>query len=105
MPLYEYRCEQRHRYEKREPFGSPPNQPCERCGKPAQRVLHAPAIAFKGSGWYRNDSRGSEPTGKIDPDGGGTKKSKKTAGTNNGANSASNRTNRKSNKSKQPAAD
>ena len=59
MPLYEYRCEKRHRYELREPFGSPAQQPCEKCGAPALRVLHAPAIAFKGGGWYKTDSRGS----------------------------------------------
>ena len=62
MPLYDYRCEKGHRYEKREPFGSPATQPCERCGETARRVLHAPAIAFKGSGWYKNDSRGSRPS-------------------------------------------
>ena len=59
VPLYEYRCEKRHRYESREPFGSPTEQPCQKCGAPAARVLHAPAIAFKGSGWYKTDSRGS----------------------------------------------
>ena len=59
VPLYDYRCEKGHRYEKREPFGSPAVQPCEKCGETARRVLHAPAIAFRGSGWYQNDSRGS----------------------------------------------
>ena len=62
MPLYDYHCEKGHRYEKREPFGSPATQPCERCGETARRVLHAPAIAFKGAGWYQNDSRGSRPS-------------------------------------------
>ena len=62
MPLYDYRCDKGHRYERREPFGSPATQPCERCGETARRVLHAPAIAFKGAGWYQNDSRGSRPS-------------------------------------------
>ena len=61
MPLYDYRCEKGHRYERREPFGSPTSHPCEKCGLPAQRVLHAPSISFKGSGWYKTDSRGSRP--------------------------------------------
>ena len=56
MPLYDYQCEAGHRYEKREPFGSPAQQPCERCGKPARRLLNAPPIVFKGSGWYKTDS-------------------------------------------------
>jgi len=58
VPTYDYRCESGHRYEKREHFGSPAQQPCERCSKPAQRVLTSPTIVFKGSGWYKTDSRG-----------------------------------------------
>lgn len=57
MPLYDYRCEAGHRYEKREPFGSSPHPPCDRCGKPAHRVLTAPTVVFKGSGWYSTDSQ------------------------------------------------
>lgn len=57
MPAYDYRCERGHRYERREPFGSPTTHACEKCGRPAQRVLNAPAIAFKGDGWYKTDSR------------------------------------------------
>lgn len=56
MPLYEYQCEAGHRIEKREPFGSPAHQPCDKCGKPAHRLLNAPPILFKGSGWYSTDS-------------------------------------------------
>lgn len=56
MPLYEYQCEAGHRVEKREPFGSPAHQPCDKCGKPAHRLLNAPPILFKGSGWYSTDS-------------------------------------------------
>ena len=59
MPTYDYRCESGHRYEKRERFGSPAQQPCERCGKQAQRVLTSPTVVFKGSGWYKTDSRGN----------------------------------------------
>lgn len=66
MPLYDYRCERGHRYEKRESFGAPAEQPCERCGRTARRLINAPAIAFKGSGWYKTDSRGEEPRGGDD---------------------------------------
>ncbi|MSQ42171.1 MAG: hypothetical protein EXR65_03950 [Dehalococcoidia bacterium] len=59
-PLYTYRCEQGHRYEKREPFGAPAEQRCQRCDRLARRVFVPPAISFKGSGWYKTDSRGSE---------------------------------------------
>ena len=57
MPLYDYRCEGGHRYEKREPFGSSAHPPCDRCGKPAHRVLTAPTVVFKGGGWYSTDSQ------------------------------------------------
>jgi putative FmdB family regulatory protein len=59
LPLYDYRCEAGHKYELRQPFGSPSEHPCEKCGKPARRVLHARPLLFKGSGFYSTDSRGS----------------------------------------------
>ena len=59
MPLYEYSCEScGKRYDKREGFDAPARQKCQHCGKTANRVLHAPPIVFKGSGFYKTDSRG-----------------------------------------------
>lgn len=58
MPVYEYLCEScGHQYEKREGFEAPPLQACVVCGKRARRVLHAPPIVFKGSGFYVTDNR------------------------------------------------
>lgn len=62
MPTYDYRCDEGHRYDKREPFGSPSEQPCDECGATARRVLHAPPVVFKGSGWYKTDSRSTSKT-------------------------------------------
>ena len=63
MPAYDYLCEAGHQYEKREPFGSPPQQPCEECGELARRQFSTPTVVFKGSGWYKTDSRGkSQPS-------------------------------------------
>ena len=62
MPIYEYRCAAGHQYEKREGFDAPAKQKCEKCGKPANRVIFAPPIVFKGSGFYKTDSRGSSST-------------------------------------------
>ena len=63
MPAYDYLCEAGHHYEKREPFGSPPQQPCEECGQLARRQFSTPTVVFKGSGWYKTDSRGkSQPS-------------------------------------------
>jgi len=60
VPLYEYACEScGQRYDKREGFDAPARQKCQHCGKSANRVLHAPPIVFKGSGFYKTDSRGT----------------------------------------------
>ena len=62
MPKYDYRCTAcGNVYEKRESFSAPSLQECPSCHGQARRVLTPPAIVFKGSGWYKTDSRGSEP--------------------------------------------
>src|SRR5437763_16095929 len=55
MPIYEYRCENDHRFEVLQKFSDDPLTTCEVCGAPAQRVLHPVAIHFKGSGFYSTD--------------------------------------------------
>ncbi len=58
MPTYEYRCPDcAHQYEKREGFDAPAAQKCPLCGGTAKRMIHAPPIVFKGSGFYVTDSR------------------------------------------------
>ena len=58
MPRYDYRCNDcGNVYEKREGFDAPALQACPECSGSARRVLTAPAIVFKGSGWYATDSR------------------------------------------------
>ena len=60
MPTYEYRCTKcGHLYEKREGFDAPARQRCSRCGAEARRVIHAPPILFKTSGFYVTDNRKS----------------------------------------------
>ncbi|TAM84115.1 MAG: zinc ribbon domain-containing protein [Acidobacteria bacterium] len=70
MPLYEYRCEKCGALiEKIQKFSDPPLATCEKCGGELTRLLSAPAIQFKGSGWYVTDyARKSNPaeTGKSD---------------------------------------
>lgn len=67
MPKYDYRCTAcGHVYEKREGFDAPAVQTCPRCEGVARRVLTAPAIVFKGSGWYITDSRKPEPVAAED---------------------------------------
>ncbi len=56
MPLVEYRCTDCERtIEVIQKFSDPDLQSCETCGGSLERLLSAPAIHFKGSGWYVND--------------------------------------------------
>lgn len=56
MPLYEYRCTTcGHIFEKIQSFSAPDEKECPRCGGPVERLISAPAIQFKGSGFYLTD--------------------------------------------------
>lgn len=56
MPLYEYRCESCDRtFEVMQKFSDAPLTSCDVCGAPVERLLSAPALQFKGSGWYITD--------------------------------------------------
>ena len=56
MPLYEYQCVKcGHRFEKIESHSASVTKKCPKCGAKAERLLAAPAIQFKGSGWYVTD--------------------------------------------------
>lgn len=56
MPIYEYRCTQcGHRYEKIQKVSDTPDTACPKCGGKIERPLSAPALQFKGAGWYIND--------------------------------------------------
>ena len=55
MPIYEYRCKKGHQFEVMQRMSEGPLSTCTTCGAPVQRVLHAPAVHFKGSGFYTTD--------------------------------------------------
>ncbi len=56
MPLYEYECKKcHHRFEKIQKFSDPHIKKCPECGGPVEQVISAPAVQFKGSGWYVTD--------------------------------------------------
>lgn len=55
MPIYEYRCQNGHAFEVRQGFTDDPMTKCEVCGTPVARVFRAPAVHFKGSGFYNTD--------------------------------------------------
>ena len=56
MPLREYQCKKcKHRFEKIQKFSDKPLKKCPECGGPLEQLLSAPAVQFKGSGWYVTD--------------------------------------------------
>jgi putative FmdB family regulatory protein len=55
MPLYEYVCDNGHRFELIRKFSDPPLDKCPTCGAPVHKQQSAPAIQFKGSGFYITD--------------------------------------------------
>jgi putative FmdB family regulatory protein len=56
LPLYAYRCTQcGYEHEKVQKFSDAPETVCPKCGGAVERPLTAPALQFKGAGWYIND--------------------------------------------------
>ena len=56
MPLYEYACLKCKRHtDKIENLNGPHLKKCPHCGGKVESVITAPAIQFKGSGWYVTD--------------------------------------------------
>ncbi len=55
MPIYEYRCAKGHRFEVFESMHEDSLTECVECGAACERVLSAPAVHFKGSGFYTTD--------------------------------------------------
>ena len=66
VPLYEYECEKcGHRFENIQKFSDPLLEECPECGGKIRKLLSAPAIQFKGQGWYITDYARK---GREDPD-------------------------------------
>jgi putative FmdB family regulatory protein len=98
MPIYEYRCENDHRFELIQKFTDDAISVCEVCGAPAQRVLHPVAIHFKGSGFYSTDYGKKGAEAKKDG-GGGEGGGGSSSGDSSGGDSGAGKTDAK------PAAD
>jgi putative FmdB family regulatory protein len=74
VPIYEYKCDNGHVFDVMQKMADEPLTACVECGAPAVRVLTAPAVHFKGSGFYNTDygkrkgggSNGSSSEGSSD---------------------------------------
>jgi putative FmdB family regulatory protein len=60
VPIYDYRCDHcGHAFSAVQSFKDEPLDVCPSCGKPPRRLIAPTALVFKGSGWYKTDSRAS----------------------------------------------
>jgi putative FmdB family regulatory protein len=74
VPIYEYECEScEKRFELIQKFSDKPVKKCPKCGGAVHKILSAPALVFKGTGWYVTDYASPErkKAQKADGDGNG----------------------------------
>jgi putative FmdB family regulatory protein len=80
MPLYEYECKKcHHRFERIQKFSDRHVKKCPDCKGPVEQVVSAPAVQFKGSGWYVTDypKKSSGVSSSSNGESGGKKEDKK----------------------------
>src|SRR5579864_8033414 len=78
MPLYEYECEKcGHRFEKIQKFSDKMIKKCPECGGRVEQMISAPAVQFKGSGWYVTDYANKSHAPASDGGGSDSKKEEK----------------------------
>jgi putative FmdB family regulatory protein len=88
VPLYEYQCARCGRFELIQKFSDPPLLACPTCGGEVQKLLSAPAIQFKGTGWYITDyarKTGGKEAGKGGEGKGGESASKSSGASEGGS--------------------
>jgi len=65
MPIYEYECRKCQAHvEAFQKLNDKPLTKCRKCGGKLERKISAPAIQFKGSGWYVTDYAGKTTKGE-----------------------------------------
>src|SRR3954468_1831902 len=81
MPTYEYRCKDcRHELEAQQSFSDDPLTECPSCGGLLKKKFSSVGISFKGSGFYKTDSRTSSSS-KSKGEGSGSSESKSSSDT------------------------
>ena len=83
MPTYQYACtnpETKHEFEVVQSFSDAPVSECPQCGAAVRKVYGSVGVVFKGSGFYRTDSRTSGSSKeKVDANGSSSSSSKEGA--------------------------
>ena len=91
MPIYEYKCDNGHVFDVLQKMSEEPLTECVECGAPAVRVLTAPAVHFKGSGFYNTDygkRKGGGSNGSSDSSS-GSSSSESSSGSSDSSSSSS----------------
>ncbi|MCZ6779938.1 MAG: FmdB family zinc ribbon protein [Acidobacteriota bacterium] len=84
MPIYEYECTRcSHRFEVIQKFSDPPKKSCPECRAKVRKLISAPGIQFKGTGWYITDyaRKGSSSPDATESNGGSAEKSSSSSET------------------------
>jgi putative FmdB family regulatory protein len=105
MPIYEYVCENEHVFDVMQRMADESLTSCTQCGASVRRVLFAPAVHYKGSGFYSTDygkaksggGSGENPSGGSESssgegsskNGSGDSSSKEKTGASKGSSSSS----------------
>jgi putative FmdB family regulatory protein len=83
VPTYQYACtnpDGKHQFEVVQSFTDAPVSECPECGSPVRKVYGSVGVVFKGSGFYRTDSRSSASSSEA----GSSSDGKKDGGTKDG---------------------
>ena len=91
MPTYQYACtnaDDRHEFEVVQSFTDPAVSECPDCGSPVRKVYGSVGVVFKGSGFYRTDSRSSASSSET----AGSSSKKETPAASTGSSSGSSST-------------
>ena len=91
MPTYQYACtnaEGKHEFEVVQSFTDAPVSVCPECGAPVRKVYGSVGVVFKGSGFYRTDSRKSSSASES-ASSNGSSVSKESASTSSSSSSSS----------------
>ncbi len=101
MPLYEYECKKcHHRFERIQKFSDPHVKKCPKCGGSIEQVISAPAVQFKGSGWYVTDYAKKSSTGSASSSNGDSSKDSKAKSEDSAKSESSSKSDSKSEGSK-----
>jgi putative FmdB family regulatory protein len=100
MPIYEYKCENGHKFEVMQRFSDDPVAVCETCDAPVQKVLTAPAVHFKGKGFYSTDYGSKKRARELKESAEGKSKSSDSSSSTSSESSSSDSSSSKSSESK-----